>query len=112
MTSAAFALLATVTASTKRAPALSGGKRGAATTNIASLVCTPLDPIDPELRSRLAINTPHEVLQTFVETALDVIEGDLLVVSSIEYPIRAVADWSAGTYMTAYKQLIIEDLKA
>jgi hypothetical protein len=58
--------LATVTASTKRSPAISGGKVGAPVTSVASLRCSPLDPVDPELRQRLSLETPHELLQTYV----------------------------------------------
>lgn len=112
MTSKSFARAANVTASTKRPPSISGGKRGAPATNISSLSCTPLDPINPELRQRLALETPHELLQTFVDTALDIKEGDILVVSDTEYPIRAVGDWAAAASMPAYKWLVIEDLKA
>jgi hypothetical protein len=61
-----FRRMATKTASTKRPPALSGGKRGAAATNVTGLTCTPLDPVSPEVRQRLALNTPHELLETFV----------------------------------------------
>jgi hypothetical protein len=49
----------TVTASTKRAPVISGGKRGAPATKVVSLTCTPLDPLETELRQRLALSTPH-----------------------------------------------------
>jgi hypothetical protein len=42
----------TVTASTKRNPAVSGGKIGTAVTQVASLKCTPLDPVDAEARAR------------------------------------------------------------
>lgn len=52
--------------STKRPPALSSGKRGVAATNLTGLTCTPLDPVAPEVRQRLALNTPHELLETFV----------------------------------------------
>ena len=111
MTSKSFARAANVTASTKRAPAISGGRRGAAAANLTSLSCTPLDPVDPELRARLGLDTPHELLQTFVDTALDIVQGDILTVSSVDYPIRAVGDWAATASMPAYKRLIIEDLK-
>ena len=107
--SGSFALLATVTASTKRAPAPSSGKTGVAVTNIASLKCTPLDPISAELRNRLQIKTAYELLQTFVDNGADVREGDQLVVGSKTYPIRAVADWE---FLGAdYRVLILEDLK-
>jgi hypothetical protein len=61
-----FSRMATKTASTKRPPALSSGKRGVAATKLTSLTCTPLDPVAPEVRQRLALNTPHELLETFV----------------------------------------------
>lgn len=56
-----------VTASTKRAPAMSGGKRGAPVTHLVGIRSTPLDPLDPETQRRLALETPHELLQTYVD---------------------------------------------
>jgi hypothetical protein len=108
MSSASFARLATVTASTKRA-ALSSGKRGTPTTKIASLNCLPLDPVSAELRQRLQLDTPHEVLQTFVDADLDIIEGDTLTVGGVDYPIRAVEEWSYSG--AEYLRLVLENLK-
>jgi hypothetical protein len=99
----------TVTASTKRSPALAGGKRGAPVTHLASLRCMPLDPVDPELRQRLALNTPHELLQTFVDGALDVVEGDFLAVGGTDYPIRSCAEWEWRG--SRFAHLVLEDLK-
>ena len=106
-----FGLLASVSASTKRAPTISGGKRGAAATNLASLSCTNLDPVDPEVRQRLMLKTPHELLETWVEGGLDILEGDILVVGSAEYPIRAVGEWYWPEDAASYLHLILEDLK-
>lgn len=106
-----FDLMAIVSASTKRPPAISSGKRGAPATNVASLSCTSLDPVDPELRQRLALDTPHELLQTFVDNGVDIAEGDLLVVGSKEYPIRAVGDWYWREHAANYRYLVLEDLK-
>ena len=111
MTSLSFSRLATVTASTKRPPAVSGGKRGSPVEHIASLKCTPLDPVDAELRERLGLKAPMEALQTFVQGGLDIREGDILVVGSTEYPIRAVADWTWPPDGADYQQLIVEELK-
>ena len=61
-----FKRMATKTASTKRPPALSSGKRGVPATKLTGLTCTPLDPAAPEVRQRLALNTPHELKETFV----------------------------------------------
>jgi len=109
--SGSFARLASVTASTKRPPAISSGKRGAPAENVASLKCTPLDVVDQELRQRLALDTPHELLQCFVDNGVDIVEGDLLVVGSTEYPVRAVGDWYWGPLSANYRHLILEDLK-
>lgn len=62
-----FAKMANITASTKRIPPVGAdGKRGVPTTNLSTLKCMPLDPIDPDLKQRLALDTPHELLQTIV----------------------------------------------
>jgi hypothetical protein len=67
--SIAFKRMARVTASTKRSPALSGtGTRGAPVAHLSAVKCTPLDPVDPELRSRLKLNTPHELLETYLDS--------------------------------------------
>lgn len=63
---AGFSKLANITATTKRSPAVAAGKIGTAIEYLTGLSCTPLDPVDPELRQRLGLNTPHELLQTFV----------------------------------------------
>lgn len=105
-----FARMASVTASTKRRVFDEAeGKVTAPTTNVASLSCTPLDPVDPELRERLALDTPHELLQTFT-TETDIKDGDILVVAGKDYPIRAVADWTWDSSET-FLMLVLEDLK-
>jgi hypothetical protein len=64
---ATFPILATVTASTKRPPAVASGLRGDAVTKIASLKCTPLDTVSADVALRAGLNTPHNVLQTFCD---------------------------------------------
>ena len=66
MNTLGFRRMANVTASTKRPPAISGGKRGEATTKLSGLKCTPLDPVSSEIRKRVALDTPMELLQTFL----------------------------------------------
>jgi hypothetical protein len=112
MSSSSFARMAVVTASTKRSPVVSGGKRGTPTTQEASFACTPLDPIDPEVRQRLMLDSPNVILETFVENSdgsLDIVVGDILVVGSTEYPIKAVEDWYWRT--ETYRHLFVEKLK-
>lgn len=66
------------TASTKRSPAMVGGKRGTATTQLSALRCSPLDPVAPDLAERMGLNTPHELLQTTVDG------GDVFYVLVVE----------------------------
>jgi hypothetical protein len=108
-TSPAFARQATVTANTKRSPAVSGGKRGAATTLLIGLTCTPLDPVQDQIAMREVLNTPHEVLETFVDGEQDIVEGDVLVVGPVEYPIRSVREWVWRG--SVYRHLFLENLK-
>lgn len=111
--SKAFTLMATITASTKRPPAISSGKRGAIVENIASLACFPIDPITAEIAARMGIATPHEVLHTFVEGGLDIQEGDTLVVGSTEYPIKGVEDWDWDIFGDSdFQLLLLEELKS
>lgn len=64
--SSSFERMANVSASTKRSPGIISGKRGVPVTQLVNLYCMPLDPVDPQVRSRMAINTPHELLQTII----------------------------------------------
>lgn len=115
MSSASFTRLATVTAATKRLPPLSGGKRGEPTVWITSLRCTPLDPAEDQrardlaFRLRQVLDGPFEMMQTFVDAALDIVEGDVLVVDGIDYPVRGVDRWTwrGSTYL----RLLIEQSK-
>jgi hypothetical protein len=66
MNTPGFRRMAVEVASTKRPPAISDGKRGAATTNLTGLRCTPLDPVSSEIQKRVALDTPMELLQTFI----------------------------------------------
>lgn len=109
MSSASFARMATVTASTKRNPGVIGKQQGEPVTYIASLACTPLDPVDPEVRQTLGLGTPHLVLETFCDGSLDIREGDTLVVDGVDYPVRAAEVWAWGD--SQYLHLIIEKLK-
>lgn len=110
MSSVSFSKLARETASTKRPPAASGGKRGEPEAHLTGIAIWPLVPVDPEIAYRLNLETPHELLQTFTEET-DISEGDILTVSSVDYPVRAVADWPwrpTGDYRLV---VIVEELK-
>jgi hypothetical protein len=61
-----FTKMANVSASTKRNPAISSGKRGSATTNLTGLSITPLDPATLDVVERLALESPVRLLETFI----------------------------------------------
>lgn len=104
-----FARLATLTVSTKRHPALVGGKRPEPVLHLSGLMCIPLMPVDSEVRLRMGLDSPHELLQTFVDGDHDIHEGDYLTSGGIDYPIKAVAEWPWRGGVR--KHLILEDLK-
>lgn len=108
MSSSSFNRLATLTASTKRPPATSGGKVAVPATNLSSLSCTPLDPVDTELRERFGLDTSITVKQSFADGGLDIKAGDILVVNSIEYPIKALGEWEWRG--STYYHMILEVL--
>jgi hypothetical protein len=112
MTSPSFTRLATVSASTKRPPSVSSGKRGTATTNVANLSCTPLDPIDSETRARLVIDSPAVILETFMQADVDIVMGDILVVGSTEYPVKVVEGYFWPPDDTTYRHVFVERLKS
>lgn len=113
MVSKSFALLTTVTASTLRRPDIGAdGKRADAAASIASLKCTPLDPLSSaEIQQRFGTQAAMELLETYVQGGLDIKEGDILVVSSTEYPIRAVGDWTWRPSGNDFLRLIVEEIK-
>lgn len=92
--SSSFARMATVTASTKRMGAVSsGGLTGDLETQVASLKCTPLDPVSPETAQRAGIGAFTELLQTMCEGGFDILEGDVFYVDGKSYKVRAVGQW-------------------
>ena len=54
-------------AGTKRSPAVTGGKRSTPVEHLVGIACTPLDPLTAELAQRVALDTPHELLQAYVD---------------------------------------------
>lgn len=110
--SLSFTHQATVTASTKR-NALVSGERTGYTTNLASLSIMPLCPIDSqraaELRQLLKLDTAYRLLETFAQGNPDVLDGDLLVIGTKEYNVRAVLPWTFGGDVRV--NLVCEELK-
>ncbi len=64
-----FKRMAKLTASTKRSQTTGAGvnrMKGVPSVLLTGLPCTYLDPVDADTRKRLALETPHELLQTFL----------------------------------------------
>lgn len=106
---ASFDEMASVTASTKRSGGITDGLETAYAESIASLKCLPLDPVDPDMVLGIEGLGWREMLQTATEGNLDIVEGDLLVVATVEYPVRAVAEWEWRG--SEYKMLFLEQIK-
>ncbi len=86
--------LMVVQASTKRYPPVDVATRtrGAAVTNLSSLMVCPLDPVGSEVQRYETLDLPVNTFQTFTQRC-DVIAGDVLVVDGVDYMVHAVSDW-------------------
>lgn len=120
----------TTTASTKRAPAMSGGKRGEPTTNLTNLLITPvmLSAMTGQHAIRQAIGlegTAEQLFEAYTEAHThtdsgvsvtqmpDIEAGDRLVVGSITYNVKWAesqpATFSFGATLLLY---VTEDKRA
>ena len=60
--------LTTITASTKRNPAIANGKIGVPVVNLSSVEVTPIDPVNPDLVPRALLESAaHELLETHAD---------------------------------------------
>ena len=110
MASLSFTRMATSTAATKRAT-MSGGIRAAPVANLSGIACTPLDPVDAEVRQRIGLEGPHTVFESFVEGSQDILVGDFFTVESIDYIIKAVESWEwTRLANTVVKRIFLEKL--
>ena len=87
----------TIPFSTKRFPAKVAGRQGEAVPHLVAdgLYCAPLDPAENntvQLVQRPELDRQVDILETYTPE-LDILEGDLLVVDGVEYPIRRMQRW-------------------
>jgi len=104
-----FTKLATVTASTKRIPAIASGKIGSRATNIASLKCTPIDPLSsgsqPSYDDVDILDAHVQLFVTYCESTADIQQGDEFIVGSVSYTVKSAENWTfAGS---TYLQVIL-----
>lgn len=117
--------LATVTASTKRSPQVSGGKRGARATHLEGVSIVPLMPASRDtLQHPVFEGQAMELWETYAEShqhtddsvsvtqVPDIRQGDLLTVDSTDYHVKFVGNWPAASGMGAYLQIVVEEFKA
>lgn len=104
---------ATVTASTKRPPAVSGGKVGSPATNLTSLLIVPLLPVGQDLIQEASLQNPREAKVTYAfadsdNVLPDVAEGDLLVVGGTEYLVNYVKEYPRPTVGSFLEILVLQ----
>lgn len=101
-----FSRLATLTGSTKRV-LMTGGKTATPTAYLSGVVCTPLDPVFDDVKDEMVIETPYRMVQTFVDSGLDIKKGDILTVNGQDYPVHFVSpfEWRSSTFL----RLTLED---
>jgi len=103
--SASFARMADVTASTKRNPPAAGGKVSTPVAYLIGLSILPLMPVTEEIIERYQLKSPRLSYVTFVQGSPDVIQGDILIVSSVDYKIVGVGPWPTDN---SFLELIVE----
>ena len=93
-----FSKLATVTASTKRIPAIASGKIGSRAVNVVSLKCTPIDPLgtgsQPSFDNVDVLDAHSQLYVTYCESTTDIQQGDEFIVGTVSYTVRTVEDWA------------------
>lgn len=104
------------TASTSRTVLSSTGQSSGPTTVLSNIAISELMPVTAEIRGRLVLDTPYEVLMTFCDDDQDVQPGDTLTpsdstnVTNKSYPVRAVERWPWRNGAN-FKAIIVEDIK-
>ena len=106
----------TITASTKRSTVDINGRKAAPTTNLSSLLITPLWPLSAETIRTFDLNSPREMKECFHipiagGSLPDVKEGDLLVVSSVNYPVFSAGEWTPTPGLPQSLHIIVQEVK-
>lgn len=103
------AVLASETASTKRAEVLAG-KRGLPVDYLAGLACTQLIPTSSEIMLRLGLDTPHATWDVYVIDAHDIRQGDTFVTAGREFTVKGVQKWTFPKQQGEYMQITLEEV--
>lgn len=107
----------TLICDTKRLTVSGTGQSSALATNLTGVSTSEFMPVSAEIRTRLMLDTPNELMQVFCGDAVDLKVGDYIrplnsqiVPSAVDYPVRAVERWPWATGQT-FKMAVVEDLK-
>jgi hypothetical protein len=80
--------------------------------------CTPLDPFSPGGAVKLGdvfktqgIEAFAELLITFCEGPLDILEGDTFITGGVTYRVRAVGQWYWAPLGSDYLAILLEEPK-
>lgn len=88
-----FDYAATETANVLRSPAMASGKVGTPASHLSDIPILPLMPVTPEILELYKIKSPREKYVTYVQNSVDILEGDVLVVDSLQFLVKAVGPW-------------------
>jgi len=104
-TNATFAAMTSAVCSIKRNNLLGAGS------TVTGYKCTPLAPVDAETKLRQDINTPYITWETHLQANPDIKKGDILIISSVEYPIYRVEKWPWLPNDDVWMRLVVEDVR-
>lgn len=94
MSNRSFEAIADTTASTKRNPAAVGGVIASPQTKLTGLaIVSPLPINDEKIIELYQLKSPRKSFLTYVESGKDIEEGDLLLIGTETYIIKAIAKW-------------------
>lgn len=107
-----FSKMATSLMTTKGEPTLASGKFGDPEDKISDPVAVlPVMPITPEIAASLELEEPFEVMETFAEGDIDIQEGDIATIDSLEYEVVAVGDWPWPQTPEDFKRIMLRQVK-
>lgn len=106
-TSPSFSRIATVTGTVKRNTG-SGTTYAAATATGTTVYILPLMPVSPEIVLLYTISSPRESYVTYCQGAPNLIEGDVLTVSTVDHRVKAAGPWPTDN---SYYEIILERIK-
>jgi hypothetical protein len=79
-------------------------------THLASVSIMALMPVGADIAETVGLNSPREAKETYCP-AVDILEGDHLVVGGVEYVIRWVGEWPWPEVTENFLRVVVEEIK-